>query len=196
MKTRNKALLMALCAVLLVTATVLGTMAYLTSTTDTVTNTFTAGKVAITLDETDVDDSTPNADRDTANAYTLVAGENYVKDPTVHVQKGSQESWLFVKVDASSFVTNAEVATGSNKTIAEQMSANGWTLVSGQTNVYAYKETVEAEDDVEVFGKIYVKDGYAGTDVSAITVQAYAVQASGFATAAAAYDAAPCTWTA
>ena len=40
MKTRSKALLLTLCAVLLVAASVLGTMAYLTST-DEVTNTFT-----------------------------------------------------------------------------------------------------------------------------------------------------------
>ena len=50
MKTRSKALLLTLCAVLLVAATIFGTMAYLTST-DTVTNTFTVGKVNIKLDE-------------------------------------------------------------------------------------------------------------------------------------------------
>lgn len=44
MKTRSKALLLTLCAVLLVAASVLGTMAYLTST-DEVTNTFTVGQV-------------------------------------------------------------------------------------------------------------------------------------------------------
>lgn len=40
-------------AVLLVAASVMGTLAYLTST-DTVKNTFTVGKVAITLDEAEV----------------------------------------------------------------------------------------------------------------------------------------------
>ena len=57
MKKTKKALLLSLCAVMLVTASVLGTMAYLTST-DEVVNTFTVGNVAITLDETDVDNST------------------------------------------------------------------------------------------------------------------------------------------
>ena len=51
MKTRSKALLLTLCAVLLVTASVLGTMAFLTST-DEVKNTFTVGSVNIALDET------------------------------------------------------------------------------------------------------------------------------------------------
>ena len=61
MKKKTKALMLVLCAVLLVTASVLGTMAYLTST-DQVVNTFTVGKVAITLDEAQVDlDGTPVA---------------------------------------------------------------------------------------------------------------------------------------
>ena len=53
MKTKSKALLMTLCAVLLVAASVLGTMAYLTST-DEVENTFTVGNVKIALDEAKV----------------------------------------------------------------------------------------------------------------------------------------------
>ena len=53
MKTARKVLMIALCAVLLVSISVMGTMAYLTSQ-DTVTNTFTVGKVAINLDEADV----------------------------------------------------------------------------------------------------------------------------------------------
>lgn len=44
MKTKSKALLLTLCAVLLVAASVLGTMAYLTSSAE-VKNTFTVGKV-------------------------------------------------------------------------------------------------------------------------------------------------------
>lgn len=53
MKTKSKALLLTLCAVLLVAASVMGTMAYLTST-DKVENTFTVGNVKITLDEAKV----------------------------------------------------------------------------------------------------------------------------------------------
>ena len=84
MKTARKALMLILCAALLVSATVMGTLAYLTSK-DTVTNTFSVGKVAITLDELDVDNSTEGEnDRDKANAYHLLPGETYDKDPTVH----------------------------------------------------------------------------------------------------------------
>ena len=95
MKTKSKALLLTLCAVLLVAASVLGTMAYLTST-DTVTNTFTVGKVEITLDETDV--TNPNGPRVKANSYKLMPGTTYTKDPTVTVLKGSEDSYVRMKV--------------------------------------------------------------------------------------------------
>lgn len=95
MKTKSKALLLTLCAVLLIAASVLGTMAYLTST-DTVTNTFTVGKVEIKLDETDV--TNPTGSRVQANSYKLMPGTTYTKDPTVTVLKGSEASYVRMKV--------------------------------------------------------------------------------------------------
>lgn len=100
MKTKSKALLLTLCAVLLVAASVLGTMAYLTST-DTVTNTFTVGKVEIKLDEAKVNaDGIPveGAARVTENSYKLMPGNTYTKDPTVTVLKGSEDSYVRMKV--------------------------------------------------------------------------------------------------
>ena len=100
MKTKSKALLLTLCAVLLVAASVMGTMAYLTST-DKVENTFTVGNVKITLDEAKVNtDGTPveGADRVKANEYKLLPGHTYTKDPTVTVIKGSESSYVRMKV--------------------------------------------------------------------------------------------------
>ena len=100
MKTRSKALLLTLCAVLLVTASVLGTMAFLTST-DEVKNTFTVGSVNITLDEAKVKtDGTPveGAARVKANEYHLLPGHTYTKDPTVTVKDGSESSYVRLKV--------------------------------------------------------------------------------------------------
>ena len=99
MKTKSKALLMTLCAVLLVAASVLGTMAYLTST-DEVENTFTVGNVKITLDEAKVNaDGTVNGnDRVKGNEYKLMPGHTYVKDPTVTVKAPSVDSYVRMKV--------------------------------------------------------------------------------------------------
>ena len=100
MKTKSKALLLTLCAVLLVAASVLGTMAYLTSSAE-VKNTFTVGKVEIKLDEAKVTaDGIPveGAARVTENSYKLMPGTTYTKDPTVTVLKGSEDSYVRMKV--------------------------------------------------------------------------------------------------
>ena len=104
-KTKTKALLMSLCAVLLVAACVLGTMAYLTDSKD-VKNTFTVGNVAIKLDEAKVDENgTQVVDKDgnpvarvTENEYKLLPGHTYTKDPTVTVLAPSVESYVRMKV--------------------------------------------------------------------------------------------------
>jgi len=104
-KTKTKALLMSLCAVLLVAASVLGTMAYLTDSKD-VKNTFTVGNVTIKLDEAKVDEKgnlvknqdDTLADRVTRNEYKLLPGHTYVKDPTVTVLTPSVASYVRMKV--------------------------------------------------------------------------------------------------
>lgn len=104
-KTKTKALLMSLCAVLLVAASVLGTMAYLTDSKD-VKNTFTVGNVTIKLDEAKVDENgTQVVDKDdnpvarvTENEYKLLPGHTYTKDPTVTVLAPSVESYVRMKV--------------------------------------------------------------------------------------------------
>lgn len=102
MKTRSKALLLTLCAVLLVAASVLGTMAYLTSTGE-VKNTFTVGQVKITLDEAKVDVNGKAlkgdaAERVTNNSYKLLPGHSYDKDPTIHVDPSSEDCFIRAKV--------------------------------------------------------------------------------------------------
>ena len=99
-KTKTKALLMSLCAVLLVAASVLGTMAYLTDSKD-VKNTFTVGNVTIKLDEAKVTTDgkiVQGADRVQTNDYKLLPGHTYVKDPTVTVLKPSVDSYVRMKV--------------------------------------------------------------------------------------------------
>lgn len=106
MKTKSKALLLTLCAVLLVTASVLGTMAFLTSTAS-VENTFTVGSVKITLDEAKVttDGKTvEGAARVTENSYKLMPGHTYTKDPTIHVDAASEDCFIRAKVT----LTNAK----------------------------------------------------------------------------------------
>lgn len=121
MKTKMKALALALCAVMLVATTVFATLAYLTSTTEPVENTFTVGQVKIALDETDYDEDSDTDDqktyvytdtsradtvRDTKNEYKLLPGITFPKDPTVHVEVGSEPSYIRMLVT----ITYAEAA--------------------------------------------------------------------------------------
>lgn len=96
MKTQAKILSLAAGAVLLVTASVAGTLAYLTDT-DSAVNTFTVGQAAITLDETKVDEygvPVDGADRVDGNEYRLIPGQTYVKDPTLTIAKGSEPVYV------------------------------------------------------------------------------------------------------
>ena len=189
MRTKTKALVLALCAVLLVVTTVFVTMAFLTSE-DSVQNTFTVGEVTISLDELDVDEDdllTDNKEytkdgitttRDKANEYKLIPGKTYKKDPTIHVGAKRGPCYLFVKVENG--LENAEA--DGNTTIAAQMTANGWTALDGETNIYVYNQIVSKNTDVVVFSSFTI-DGetvVANFKDAKINVTAYAIQAEGF----------------
>ena len=190
MKTKSKALILTFCAVLLVAASVLGTMAYLTSE-DTVKNTFTVGSVEITLDEKDVDSDDNTSDnvdidgetRDKANGYKLLPGKEYVKDPVIRVDSASESCYLFVTV------VNEIEAIEAEKTVAQQMAEKGWVAVAGEENVFVYADgngdplVVAAGSDISVFGNFTIKGDVEDLSPYAektITVTAYAVQADGF----------------
>lgn len=192
MKTKSKALLLALCAVLLVAASVLGTMAYLTSQ-DQVTNTFSVGSVAITLDEADVDDNDNDGnttERDKANTYKLLPGHQYDKDPIVHVDLNSENCYLFVIVKNE--IAAIESDATSDKTVAAQMTENGWnevgTTADGTLYVYGTVEeptAVAGGDNKPVFTTFKIDGDVTNTALAdyegeTIVVTAYAVQMDGF----------------
>ena len=211
MKTKSKALLLALCAVLLVTVTVFGTMAYLTST-DEVTNTFTVGQVAIKLDEAKANtDGTlvAGADRVKANSYKLLPGHTYNKDPMVTVLKGSESSYVKMTVTFTKaaeldaiFAPNGADMTGifngydSTNWIAKGNTED--TTANTRTYEFWYKEAVGAPDaDVALdalFDSITVPGSITNKQLATIegmtiTVNAYAIQADSFANAEAAWAA-------
>mgnify|MGYP004660565133 FL=1 len=211
MKTKSKALLLTLCAALLVAASVLGTMAYLTDT-DTVTNTFTVGKVDIKLDEAkaNTDGSlVEGAARVKANSYKLLPGHTYNKDPMVTVEDGSEASYIKMTVTFSkaSALDAIFALTGADLTsIFNGYDPANWIYKDNTKDATAdtctyefwYKETVGAPDgDVALdalFDSITVpgtvtNEQLATIEGMTITVNAYAIQADGFANAEAAWAA-------
>ncbi len=199
MKTKKKALLTVLCAVMLVVGSVFGTYAYLTDTTGPVTNTFTIGNVRITLDETDVDNSTVGKDRDTANSYKLFPGKSYVKDPTVTVDANSEDCWLFVTFKEE----NNTLGNSDEKIVQYTNDWTGWTHLETQQNdgTVVYYRAVKKTDTTkswvlltETNGKhITVNPNLTNETMPSesatpvLNFKAYAIQQEGFDTPAAAW---------
>ena len=207
MKKRTLALILAL--VLVFGAAVGGTIAYLTST-DTVTNTFTVGKVEITLDEAKVDEygkAVTPAERVETNNYKLIPGHNYTKDPTVTVLKGSESSYIKMTVTFSEAAALDAIfaPNGADMTsIFNGYNSSNWiykgntedTAANTRTYEFWYKETVAAPtadvaldalfDSITVPSSI-TKEQLATIEGMTITVNAYAMQADGFASAEAAW---------
>ena len=218
MKKTRKILLMAACAVLLVCISVGATVAYLTAT-DTVTNTFTVGKVKITLDEAKVNadgksvDKNGNvvtnlsdAERVQQNSYKLMPGHEYTKDPTVTVKAGSEESYVrvLVTVTFEKALTDAQLSMnldGIFTGYSEKWGRSNKEVSTDKKTItyeYRYDTTVSAgETDNKLdalFTGIKIPGNWENDDLAAIggfkiEIVAQAVQADGFANADAAFGA-------
>lgn len=161
---KKKGLAMVLALVLLAVCAVSGTLAWLTAKSDTVTNTFTTSDIKVELTETN-------------ETYKMVPGYDIHKDPKAKVLAGSEECYLFVKLDKS---TNFD-------TFLTYEMAEGWTLVPGETNVYFRKVltadigtaySVLANDQVTVKGEVTkaMMDGLTTETLPKLTITAYASQ--------------------
>lgn len=181
----KKTLTVLLALVLVIAMSVAGTMAYLTST-DSVTNTFTVGNVAITLNEAKVNEygevEATAAGRVKENTYKLIPGHSYTKDPIVHVAADSENSWVFVKV-----TNDISAIIDSEETLDKQILANDWIALTGVDGVYYQEYTKGQPDkDLEVFGsfKITGDANVSNFNGKTIVVNAYAIQKDTFDTAA------------
>lgn len=208
---KAKPFVLALCAVVLVAATILGTVSYLTDTAEVV-NTFTVGNVHLKLDEAAVDENgAPTGERTEAgNQYHLIPGKTYTKDPTVTVIKGSEESYVRMLVTINCC---DELAAIFGDPFLPQYFVEGWDdavwLTTHEirkdaekntaTYEFRYFETVKPEKDSDLtldalFDQIKVPGTMTGDQLATIanlniTVEAQAIQAAGFATADEAWEA-------
>ena len=234
MKKHSKALLLSMCAALLVIGSVFGTIAYWTDT-EAVTNTFSVGRVGLKLDEADVNEmGQPLKDGkvvevkdvvvkdlltyarwqptkgDENQKYHLLPGHTYIKDPTVTVDAGSEESYvrMMVTVTFASALTDEQLATELDE-IFLGYDANKWIrkdkTVSDDRKVityeYRYHTTVDGKNDAgedvaqplePLFTSIAVPGEYDNDDIAflggmSISVEAHAIQAAGFDTEDAAW---------
>lgn len=182
-KLRNRRIALTVCLMLVVmVASIGGTVAWLTAQTAPVVNTFTYGDINIELKET------------TGENYKIIPGVDIEKDPKVTVKAGSEACWLFVKIEEANWPTFVE-ADGTTKKIAYSV-ANDWTALSGQTGVY-YREVGAVSADTSFYvltgdtnhanGVVTVSENLTKGDLNTITTTnkpkltftAYAVQKDG-----------------
>lgn len=188
----KKTLTMVLAFALIFALGIGATLAWLTATSDTVTNTFTIGDINIELKEHEYDPDTKDlleTEVTENDNYKYVPGDTLPKDPFVRVKAGSEDCWLFVKVTES----NNTVAVGATsvKVIEYAVDTSVWEKVPGQTNVWFKKVSA---NDVATAAKTYsilsnnqvtvsekvTKDMVAGltTNKAALTFEAYAIQSA------------------
>jgi len=209
MKTKRKALLLTLCAVMIAAVSVFGTIAYLTDT-KAVTNTFTVGQISMSMDEAKVNAAgqilndkdevwktgdTP-AKRVQANTYHLLPGQTYSKDPIIHVDADSEDSYIFIIVDNNGIEAIEETAP-EYTSVAAQISKNGWKWWKSDQNVHYFYQVYikgQSEKDLKVFREFKVGDSVTNKQLKgfydaarennntdkAVIVTAYAVQKTGF----------------
>ena len=208
---KTKVLLTLACAILLVAASVMGTLAYLTST-DEVKNTFTVGNVQIKLDEAKANlDGTlvEDVDRVQANSYKLLPGHTYNKDPMVTVLANSEESYVKMTVTLSHAseleaifggegADLTQIFTGYESTKWTYKSCSRDTVNNTRTYEFWYYTTVTPGTADKALEPLFTHVVVPGTITNAqlatladmtITVNAHAIQADGFTSAEAAWDA-------
>ena len=176
MKKKTFVLLLAL--VLIAGAAVGGTLAWLTAKSDAVVNTFTTSDITVKLKET------------TGTSYKMVPGCELEKNPKAWVVAGSEDCYLFVKLD---WANNTYTSGKTTKNYLDWDIAEGWTLVPGETNVYyrIVTSTQMSSDDgktnaypvlagntVTVSGEITKEqmNAFTGDYLPKLTITAYATQ--------------------
>ena len=153
MKKRMIALAMA--CTLTVGCAIGGTLAWLIDSTNSVTNTFTVGDINIDLKEHKYDaENGKLSENETTcnNTYKFVPGDTLPKDPYVTVEKGSEDCYVFIKVEAA----NNQIVNGDDTvnnildwTIDEKTDENSagvWTKLNDVVDVY-YTEVSSSTED-------------------------------------------------
>lgn len=208
----KKQIIAAAAAAMICVGAIGGTFAYLTSGPATVTNTFTVGngvnftdpddELAGGLDEARVNnlgEEITGEKRVAANEYKLIPGHNYKKDPTVHIAAGSDECYVFIKVENGIEAIEAK-DDSTTKTVATQIKER-WTPVTDKPGYYYWtagtiKTNEDQRTDLIVFENFTVDSAKTQGDLekvkdNKIVIKACAVQADGFDTAVDAVDAWP-----
>lgn len=175
----TKAFAALLAVTLLVGSAIGGTLAWLTSKSDSLVNTFTIGNVAIKLEETKGEDS------GTEKNFKVTPGVNIEKDPKVTVDSTSEDCWLFVKITEDGNAWNNGLSYTPE---------SGWKKLEGVKGIVYYRDITGATDKDQVLpvlqnNQVTVSEELTTLDENTkLTFTAYAIQKEGIETAEDAWD--------
>lgn len=179
----TKALVVVLAVMMIVGATIGGTIAWLVDTTETVTNTFSVGDINISLWENDYVSKTNTLDTNKKvteeSEYKIVPGASSPKNPTLTIDKGSEKCWVYVTIENNLVL--------ENKTVADvDIDMSKWTQIGqtvGNKTLYRYNSEVDASAaavDVDVFEKVSY-DGAAITKANIGSLKDKTIVINGYA---------------
>ena len=133
-KLSFRAIMLAIASSVIIFCMIGGTLAWLTASTDPITNVFTYGNIDIELTET------KGILDGTNRLFKMTPGKTIEKDPTVKVLANSEDCWLFVKID---------ITQDANSPLADYIEydiTQGWTALNGVDGVY-YRTVDSAAQD-------------------------------------------------
>lgn len=193
MKKRTIVLLMA--AVMLLGVVTGGTVAWLTTQSGPVTNTFTIGDINIELWEHNLqEDGSLGNTKVIQNDYDIIPGVDYNKDPFVIVKGESEAHWLFIEITEE----NNTFGDPEQKYITYSVDTSVWTALDAVNypGVYYRDESATATDvehsillnnEVTVNSTITKDNIPEDGDEPQIIFKAYAVQKEAATNAASAW---------
>lgn len=143
----KKSLALLLAVALLIGGAVGGTIAWLTDTTEKVTNTFSVGNIDIELLEHELKDGAllntgcPTNIQESEhhevsnNAYKIIPGTEQPKDPFVRVKANTEKCYLFIQVQPVNNETgNEEADNVATKYITYTINDEVWTQLKDDQN--------------------------------------------------------------
>ena len=174
--------------VLVIGCTAGGTVAWLVSKPDPITNVFTVGNINATLTET-------------TKEFKIVPGVDIAKDPVATVKAKSEDCYLFMQPTEENWPKFTETTeAGSTTRKVEYEIADGWIELTPLHGVY-YREVTKNDtedqsfhvlknDKVTVSSTLTKEEANAITVAPKLTVAVYAVQMEGMGSADKAWAAA------
>lgn len=171
--------------VLVIGCTAGGTVAWLVSKPDPITNVFTVGDINATLTETKTE-------------FKIVPGVNIAKNPVATVEANSEDCYLFVQLTEENWPTFTEATEAGSTRKVEYKIADGWTELESEHGVY-YREVLKKDTENRAFpvlkdNQVTVSSTLTKQEANAIqkapklTVAVYAVQKEGMDSAGKAWE--------